>query len=48
MYVESMQENAAAKKINNVSVEEKRRRGPRSASWVELIEMDVKELRIPL
>ena len=43
---ERMDDNAA-EKIYNVSVEGVRRRGRQRVRWVELVEKDAKELRIP-
>ena len=42
-----MDDNAAAKKIYNASVEGVKGRGRQRAKWVDLVEKDAKELRIP-
>ena len=46
-HVERMDDNAAEKKIYNASVEGERRRGRQRTRWVDLVEKDTKELRIP-
>ena len=45
-HVERMDDNAA-KKIYNAIVNEVRRRDRQRARWVDLVEKDAKELRIP-
>ena len=46
-HVERMDDISAAKKIYNASVEGVRKRGCQRARWIDLVEKDAKELRIP-